>query len=98
MLMTMSISSAPCSTARRASYALTSGACAPEGKPITVHTLTPLPRSSSRQSGTQFGFTHTDAKQNCAASRHSVSMSARVASGLSSVWSIRLASPSDAGQ
>ena len=98
MLITMSTSSAPCSTARRASKALTSGMCDPKGNPITVQTLTPVPRSSSRQSGTQLGFTHTEAKQNCAASRHSCSMSSRRASGLRSVWSMSDASPSEAGQ
>ena len=40
------------------------------------------------------GFTHTDAKQNCAASRHSCSTSSRDASGFSSVWSMSDASPS----
>lgn len=36
----MSISSAPCSTANRASVALTRLWCAPEGKPTTVATRT----------------------------------------------------------
>ncbi len=65
---------------------------------MTVHTLTPLPRSRSRHSGTQLGLTHTEAKQNCAASRHNRSTSSRVASGLSSVWSMSEARPSEAGQ
>ena len=63
-----------------------------------MQTLAQLPRSRSRHSGTQTGLTHTEAKPNCAASAQIFSMSARVASGLSRVWSMSEASPSEAGQ
>ena len=88
MLITMSISVAPSKIARRVSYCLTSAVVAPSGNPTTEQTPTPVPRSRAAASATQAGFTHTVAKWNSAASRHSFSISARVASGLSSVWSI----------
>ena len=43
MLITMSISFAPCRMAAQASAAFVSGRCAPSGKPTTQHTFTPEP-------------------------------------------------------
>ena len=60
--MTMSISTAPSKIARRVSYCLTSGVVAPNGKPTTEQTPTPLPRNNLAQKATQVGFTHTVAK------------------------------------
>src|SRR5512144_1648474 len=88
MLMTMSISLAPARTASRASYDLAVGDIAPRGKPTTAQTITPEPPSSDLAIGTQVEFTHTDAKRYLRASSHSLRMSSRVTSGLSSVWSI----------
>ncbi len=88
MLITMSTSAAPSKITRRVSYCLTSAVVAPSGKPTTVQTPTPLPRSSRAQSATQAGLTQTVAKWNSAASRQSFSISARVASGFRRVWSI----------
>ena len=91
MLMTMSTSQAPSSMVRRASAALTSGSVAPRGKPITVQTPVAVPRSSRAQVATQVGLTQTVAKPCSRASAQSFSIWARVASGLSSVWSMRAA-------
>ncbi len=87
----MSTSAAPSCTARPASKAFTSGSVAPSGKPTTVHTPVAEPRSRRAHSGTQVGLTHTVAKPCSRASAHSFSIWARVASGFSSVWSIRRA-------
>jgi hypothetical protein len=84
----MSTSQAPSATVRAASKALTSGKVAPSGKPTTVQTRVSDPRSSSAHSGTQVGFTHTVAKPCSRASAQSCSIWARVASGLSRVWSM----------
>ena len=83
--MTMSISDAPSKMARRVSKFLTSAVVAPSGNPTTEQTPTPVPRSREAASATHTGFTHTVAKWNSAASRQSFSISARVASALSSV-------------
>jgi hypothetical protein len=56
-----------------------------------VQTFVSDPRSRSAQSGIQTGFTHTLAKPCVRASWHSVSIWSRVASGFSSVWSMRRA-------
>ena len=54
--MTMSISSAPASAARRVSVSLTSRYVWPDGKPVaTLATLTPLPLSASRAAGIMAG-------------------------------------------
>jgi hypothetical protein len=62
-----------------------------------VHTLTDESLRSSALSVTHDGLTHTDAKQFSAASLHSWTMSACEASGLSSVWSMRAATPLASG-
>jgi hypothetical protein len=56
------------------------GVVAPSGKPTTEQTLTGVPDRSRAASATQLGLTQTVANLNCAASRHSSSMFARVAS------------------
>jgi predicted acetylornithine/succinylornithine family transaminase len=84
----MSISCAPQRIAISVSAALTGVAFAPSGNPATVHTFTGEPASSAAASGTQYGFTHTLAKPYWRASAHSCRISAAVASGLSSVWSM----------
>ena len=63
---------------------------APKGKPITVHTLTPVPASRSAHSGTQQELTHTEANSCSAASSQSFSTCARVALALRMVWSMYL--------
>src|SRR5258706_82352 len=82
------IFSAPAGTASLASNALAVGVIAPSGKPTTAHTITPDPSRSARALATLVEFTHTDAKQYLRASSHSFLISAKVASALSSVWSI----------
>ena len=62
MLITMSISLAPCRMAVWVSKAFTSAAVAPSGKPITVQTFTAEPFSSWAHSSTQVGLMHTEAK------------------------------------
>ena len=62
-----------------------------DGTPITDATRTGVPRSRSAHRRTQYGFTQTDANPYSFASSHSLSMSAAVASGFSSVWSMYLA-------
>ena len=89
----MSISQAPSSIARRASYAFTSGALAPSGKPTTQQVATPEPCRISEQRRTHVPFTHTLAKRFFLASSHSLSTSAAVASGFKSVWSMYDAMP-----
>src|SRR5262245_26757609 len=88
--MTMSTSTAPSSTARRASIAFVSAWCAPDGKP-TTHAVAIDAGSQPEPSGSIEGETHTAKTERSAASRQSSSTSARVASGLRSVWSIILA-------
>ncbi len=88
MWITMSTSDAPSKIARRVSYAFTSLAVAPSGNPTTVHTPTPLPCSRRAARVTHTGLMHTVANRYSAASRQSASISARVASAFSSVWSI----------
>jgi len=61
---------------------------APRGKPTTVQTRASEPRSWSAHRATQVGLTQTVAKPCSRASAHSCSICARVASGLSSVWSM----------
>ena len=85
MLITMSTSRAPSKIARRVSKCLTSAVVAPSGNPTTEQTPTPAPRSSAGTRATHAGLTHTVANWNSAASRHSFSISCRVASGFSSV-------------
>ena len=86
--MTMSTSSAPSSTAPRASKALTSLGVAPSGKPTTEHVRTPEPLSAVLTVLTQTGFTQTDLNWYSAASAQTLRISASLASGLSSVWSM----------
>ena len=90
--MTISISCAPAATAARASNALASAAIAPSGKPTTQHVLTPLPASACAAAAAQQELTHTLAARSALPSAHARRMSARVASGLSRVWSILAAS------
>jgi hypothetical protein len=85
MLMTISSSLAPSKMARRASKDFVSGEFAPSGKPITVHTFTPLPRRAQAASRTQVGFMHTEANPYRAPSSHIVIISSRVASGFNNV-------------
>ena len=84
----MSISAAPSATAVEASKALERESMAPRGKPTTVQTFTPVPRSRFAQRATQDEFTQTEAKRCRAASSHNASISAPVASLLRRVWSI----------
>src|SRR6185437_8587815 len=93
----MSSSSAPSATASDASATLVAVRLAPSGKPTTVTTRTGDAWRTSRQSGTQTGFTHTATKPKWRASAHRRSMSDRVASAFRSVWSIRSAIRSAAG-
>ena len=88
MLMTMSISRAPSRIARRASVALTSVVLAPKGKPMTEATATSVPRRFSAARRTHVGLMQTAAKRCSAASAHRRSISAAVASGRRSVWSM----------
>ena len=89
MLMTMSISFAPSRIALRASRALISGAAAPSGNPTTAQTLTGVPRSSAlRLLDVGRIHAHREEAVGPAPRAHSFSMSAGVASGFSSVWSI----------
>ena len=54
--MTMSISSAPSSTALRTSATFKAVGYWPDGKPVaTAATLTPVPCTRSRATGTRFG-------------------------------------------
>ena len=55
----MSSSAAPSAIAMRASATFASVACVPCGKPITVQTATPEPRSSSAHSRTKNGQMQT---------------------------------------
>src|SRR5207249_11848521 len=91
MLITISISRAPSAIASRASYAFTRAIVAPSGNPTTAHTPTPLPSRRRAASLTHVGLTQTLANVKSSASRHRISMSCRVASGLRRVWSISLA-------
>ena len=61
---------------------------APNGKPMTDATGTPVPLRFAAARETQTGLMQTLAKPCWTASAHSLSMSAAVASGLSSVWSM----------
>src|SRR5699024_4824645 len=85
-LRTMSTSSAPLATDSRASNALTSAECWPEGNPHTVATFTVV------STGSIEGETQTENVPSSSASRSSAVTSAAVASGLSRVWSMRAAS------
>ncbi len=87
-LITMSISSAPARMASAVSKAFALGDIAPSGKPTTAHTATVLPRNCSRTKGTFTLFTQTEKKCHAMASEQSFRRSSRVASGLSSVWSM----------
>ena len=62
ILMTISISSAPSSTAFLVSSTLEYVLVAPKGKPTTVHTKTSLPSKSFLQRGIYEGLIHTDLK------------------------------------
>jgi len=94
MVMTMSISRAPCSTLHAASAALAPEADAPRGKPTTEQTPTPLPSSSRAASGTWIELTHTVPNRQRRASSQRRLMSAGVLSGLRRVWSrTRASSP-----
>jgi hypothetical protein len=84
-LITISISRAPARNAAAASATLASVEVAPSGNPATVQTFTAVPASSLAASGTQYGLMHTVAKPYCRASPHSLTISARVASGRSMV-------------
>src|SRR5574341_727507 len=64
---------------------------APSGNPMTVQTFTGEPCKANAHSLTHAGFTHTEAKLKLRASWQSCSISARVASGLSRVWSMYFA-------
>src|SRR3990172_1834624 len=88
MFTTMSISRAPSRSARLASIALISGVVAPNGNPTTEHATTPDPFTASATRFAQTGFTHTEANPYSTASADIRSISAAVASGLSSVWSM----------
>ena len=79
------ISSAPSSMAFLASTALIYGVFAPNGKPMTVQTLTSLPSKSFLATGTKKGLTQTDMKSYSLASAQSFLIPANVASGLSKV-------------
>ena len=83
----MSISVAPFDTLSAASAAFVVAACAPEGNPATVHNAT-LEPSVAPGNGSNDGEMHTAATFHSTASRHNASTSARVASGVSSVWSM----------
>ena len=61
IFITISISSAPALTASSASNFFTTDRVAPNGKPITVQTLTSEPLSILAANGTKYGFTHTEA-------------------------------------
>ena len=87
-LMTMSISRAPSRSARRVSRTFTSVVAAPSGKPMTEATATSVPARFSYARRTQAGFTQTAAKPYCFASAQRRSMSALVAAGSRSVWSM----------
>ena len=92
MLSTMSISRAPCSSARRVSNTFVSVSTLPWGKPTTVPTLTSLPRSISATLATSTGRrTVTEATSYSAAKRMLSSMNASSSSGRSNEWSIVLA-------
>jgi hypothetical protein len=88
----MSTSVAPSCTQRRASRALISVSTAPSGK-ADDRADRDLAASCSSwlQNGTKRGLTQTAAKWCWTASRQSCSTIARVASGLSSVWSMQRA-------
>jgi len=102
----MSSSLAPCESAVCASASFVEVWLAPRGKPITVHTLTadcegafgalvrwlvPCELSMAAATGTNTGFTQTEAKRNFKASWQRFSMSDCVACGFSRVWSMRAA-------
>ena len=59
MLITISISWAPCFTASSVSKALAAVDMAPRGNPTTQHTITPLPARASFAVAAQQEFTHT---------------------------------------
>ena len=81
----MSTSSAPAATAARASAALISAVCLPEGKPQTTASFT---APSSACTGSMFGDTQIEKVPNSTASAASFATSSSVASVLSRVWSM----------
>ena len=67
---------------------MTSAVVAPSGKPTTEHTPTPRPRNNVEHVATHVGIHAHGRELELGASRQSSSISWRVASGLSRVWSI----------
>ena len=88
----MSTSDAPFTIASLVSMALVTEVFAPNGNPMTVHTFTGVPSRRLEAKLAFAGFTHTEAKPYSFASSQSLAICSRVASGLSSVWSIKPAS------
>ena len=88
-LTTRSSSSAPAWIASAASKHFVRFVFAPSGKPITVQTLTPLPRRSRAADATSAGFTQTEAKPSRFASAQSFATAALSPDGFRNVWSIR---------
>ena len=88
----MSSSVAPFASASFASKTFVSVVDDPCGKPMTVPTATSVPSRMAFARFTSAGRTQTDATSYSAASRQPSSMNASSSSGLSSEWSIVLAS------
>ena len=89
MLITMSISRAPARSTRARLVGLDLGERGAEREADHARDRArPLPLRFAAARGTQTGLMHTLAKPCSTASAHSLSMSAAVASGLSSVWSM----------
>ncbi len=84
----MSISAAPARMASRASKVLALVVPAPSGKPTTAMGFVLQPCKRRLASATFPEFTQTVAKPYLRASSQSLTSSSRVASGLSSVWSM----------
>ena len=91
MFITISTSSAPLAIASLVSKALTAEVFAPKGKPITVHTFTSLPFSSSFASSIFAGFIQTEKNPFSFASLHILTSSSLVVVSYSIVLSIILA-------
>ena len=95
--------SAPMFTTMSSSVAPSFKACsdgvtfAPCGKPITVHTATPDPRSSRSAMATLLGWTQAAATSCRRASSHNRATSRSEASGFRRVWSISPAIPPGGG-
>ncbi len=88
MLMTMSISRAPSSRARRVSNSFVSVIESPCGKPTTVPTTTFEPARSPVAEATSAGLTQTDHVPYRSASSQPARTSSSVSSGRRSEWSI----------